>query len=104
MRARIGNRSALTYVASVAMAETRIVRAAPAIIRSLAPIVAWATATIILGIVIGIASVALPPMGAFGIVAVLALILLWVMPEVPLVYPALIRKTFYVMLVTQLCA
>jgi hypothetical protein len=25
------------------------------------------------------------------------------MPEVPLVYPGLIRKTFYVMLVTQLC-
>jgi O-antigen ligase len=104
MRARIGNRSALTYVALVAMAETRIaVRAAPAVIRSLAPIVAWAAATIILGIVIGSAAVVLPPMGAFGIVAVLALILLWVMPEVPLVYPTLIRRTFFVMLVTELC-
>src|SRR5271170_877779 len=55
MTARIGNRSALTYVASVAMAETRIaVRAAPAAIRYLAPIAAWAAATIILGIVIGL--------------------------------------------------
>jgi len=30
-------------------------------------------------------------------------LLLWVMPEAPLVYPALIRKTFYVMLVVNLC-
>jgi O-antigen ligase len=104
MTTRIRGRFPLTYVASIAMAETRIaVRAAPAVIRSLAPTVAWAAATIILGIVIGFAAVVLPPMGVFGIVALLGLILLWVMPEAPLVYPALIRKTFYVMLVTQLC-
>lgn len=100
----IMNRSRLTYAASVALAEVRIaVRATPAFIRSLAPIAAWAAVTIILGVVVGFAAVVLPPMGAFGIVALLAPVLLWVMPEMPLVYPGLIRKTFFVMLVVNLC-
>jgi len=104
MAIRILNRSALTHVALVAAAETRMAAlAAPAVIRSLAPIAAWAAASIILGIVVGLAAVVLPPMGAFGIIAMLGLILLWVMPEVPLVFPGLIRKTFFVMLVVELC-
>lgn len=104
MAIRILNRAALTHVALVAVAETRLAaRAVPGVIRSLAPIAAWAAASIILGIVVGLAAVVLPPMGTFGIIAILALILLWVMPEVPLVFPGLIRKTFFVMLVTELC-
>ena len=86
------------------MAETRLAaRAAPGVLRHLAPIVAWATAAIGLGAIVGFAAVVLPPLGAFGIVAIVAVLLLWVMPEAPLVYPALIRKTFYVMLVVNLC-
>jgi O-antigen ligase len=104
MAIRILSRSALTSMALVAMAETRTaVRATPAVIRALAPAAGWAAASIILGVVVGFAAVILPPMGAFGIVGILALILLWVMPELPLVYPGLIRKTFYLMLIAGLC-
>jgi O-antigen ligase len=100
----IVSRSTLTLIALAAAARTRTaVRAAPAAIRIVAPIVGWAAAAIIMGVVVGIAAVVLPPMGAFGILGVLALILLWVMPELPLVYPGLIRKMFIVMLVVDLC-
>jgi O-antigen ligase len=86
------------------MAETRLAaRAAPDVLRHLAPFVAWATAAIGLGAIVGFAAVVLPPLAAFGIVAMVAVLLLWVMPETPLVYPALIRKTFYVMLIVNLC-
>ena len=61
------------------------VRAAPNVLRYLAPIVAWAAASIALGLVVGFAAVVLPPAGAFGIVAVVAVVLLWVMPDLPLV-------------------
>jgi hypothetical protein len=104
MTTRIRSRFAVSQIASIAMAETRLAaRAAPGVLRHLAPIVAWATAAIGLGAIVGFAAVVLPPLGAFGIVAIVAVLLLWVMPEVPLVYPALIRKTFYVMLVVNLC-
>ena len=73
MATRIGNRFALTRAASVAVAEARLAsRAVPGVLRSLVPIVAWGSAAIILG--------------AFGLVAPLALLLLWVMPEMPLVF------------------
>jgi len=104
MATRIGNRFALTRAASVAVAEARLAsRAVPGVLRSLVPIVAWGSAAIILGTVVGFAAVVLPPMGAFGLVAPLALLLLWVMPEMPLVFPRLIRKTFFVMLFINLC-
>ena len=104
MTTRIGSRFAVSQIASVAMAETRLAaRAAPDVLRHLAPFVAWATAAIGLGAIVGFAAVVLPPLGAFGIVAMVAVLLLWVMPETPLVYPALIRKTFYVTLVVNLC-
>jgi hypothetical protein len=97
-------RFAAPQIASIAMAETRLAaRAVPGVLRHLVPIVAWATAAIGLGAVVGFAAVVLPPLGAFGIVAMVAVLLLWVMPEAPLVYPALIRKTFYVMLAVILC-
>ena len=104
MTNRTGAHIAWSQVASVAAAETRLaLRAAPGVIRHLAPIAAWAAVSIIMGVVVGFAAVALPPLVAFGIVAVVALVLLWVMPEVPLVYPALIRKTYFIMLVVDLC-
>ena len=104
MTVRAGARFAWSQVALVAAAETRLaLRAAPGVIRHLAPIVAWAAVSIIMGMVVGFAAIILPPLGAFGIVAVVALVLLWVAPELPLVYPALIRKTFFVMLVADLC-
>ena len=51
---------------------------------------------------VGLAAVILPPLGAFGIVAIAAVILLWVMPDLPLVSPGLIRKAFFVMLIIDL--
>jgi hypothetical protein len=86
------------------MAETRLaLRAAAAVVRGLVPVVAWAAAAIGLGVLVGFAAVVLPPTGAFGIVAVVGVVLLWVIPEMPLVYPSLIRKAFLVMLVVSLC-
>src|SRR6202161_1109243 len=103
MTTRIGNRFPLSHIASVAMAETRLAgRAVPNVLRHLAPIVAWSVASIALGVVVGLAAVILPPLGAFGIVAAAAVVLLWVMPDLPLVSPGLIRKAFFVMLIADL--
>jgi O-antigen ligase len=103
MPVRIGKRFPLSYVASTAVGEARLAgRAAPNVLRHLAPIVAWAVASIALGIVVGLAAVVLPPMGAFGIVTVAAAVLLWVMPDLPLVWAGLIRKAFFVTLVADL--
>jgi O-antigen ligase len=104
MTTRDGTRFGWSQVASVAAAETRFaLRAAPGVIRHVAPIAAWVAVSTIMGIAVGLAAVVLPPMGAFGIVAVVALVLLWAIPEAALVYPALIRKTFFLMLVADLC-
>ena len=85
------------------MAETRLAgRAAPNLLRHLVPIVAWAIASVGLGVVLGFAAVILPPMGSFGIVAIAGLVLLWVMPDLPLVSQGFIRKAFLVMLVADL--
>src|ERR1700721_405620 len=103
MTTRIRNRFALSQVASVAMAETRLAgRAIPNVLRSPGAIVAWTVASIPLGIVLGFSAVILPPMGAFGIVAVAGLVLLWVMPDLPLVSPGIIRKAFFSILIADL--
>ena len=103
MTTRIRNRFAVSQIAAVAMAETRlVVQAIPNVLRYLFPIVAWAIATIALGAVLGFAAVILPPMGAFGIVTVAGLVLLWVMPDLPLVSPGFIRKAFFFMLIADL--
>jgi O-antigen ligase len=104
MAVRTGNRFPLSLVASVAVAETKLaLRVAPRVVRYLAPIVAWAVAAIALGLIIGLAAVFLPPLGAFGIVAIAGVVLLWVMPDLPLVSPGFIRKAFFVMLIADLC-
>jgi hypothetical protein len=93
----------LPQIASAAMAETRLAgRAIPNVLRYLAPIVAWTVASIALGIVLGFSAVILPPMGAFGIVAVAGVVLLWVMPDLPLVSPGFIRKAFFFMVIADL--
>ncbi len=103
MTTRIRNRFAFSQIASVAMAETKLAgRAIPNVLRHLAPIVAWAVASIALGVVLGLSAVILPPMGAFAIVAAAGLMLLWVMPDLPLVSPRFIRGAFFVMMVADL--
>jgi hypothetical protein len=104
MAVRTGNRFPLSLVASIAVAETKLaLHAAPRVVRYLAPIVAWAVAAIALGLIVGLAAVFLPPLGAFGIVAIAGVVLLWVMPDLPLVSPGFIRKAFFAMLITDLC-
>jgi len=104
MAVRVGKRLLLSQILFIAMAETKLAaRATPRILRHAVPIVAWALASIALGVLVGLAAVILPPMGAFGIVAVAALVLLWVMPDLPLVSPGLVRKAFFVMVVADLC-
>jgi O-antigen ligase len=103
MATSIRNRFALSQIASVAMAETRLAgRAIPNVLRYLAPIVAWTVASIALGVILGFSAVILPPMGAFAIVAAAGLVLLWVMPDLPLVSSRLIRGAFFVMVVADL--
>jgi hypothetical protein len=103
MTTRIRKLLPLSQIVSVAMAETRLLgRAIPNVIRYLAPIVAWTVATIALGVVLGLSAVILPPMGAFGIVAVAGLVLLWVMPDLPLVSPRFIRKAVLFMVIADL--
>jgi O-antigen ligase len=103
MATRIRNRLALSGIVLVAMAETRLVaRAILNVLRYLAPMVAWAVATIALGVVLGLSAVILPPMGAFGIVAAAGLVLLWVMPDLPLVSPRIIRRAFFVTMIADL--
>jgi O-antigen ligase len=103
MTTRIRNRFAVSQITSVAMAETRLAgRAIPNVLRYVAPIAAWAVASVALGVVLGFSAVILPPMGAFGIVAVAGLVLLWVMPDLPLVSPGFIRKAFFFMVIADL--
>jgi O-Antigen ligase len=104
MAVRTGSRFRLCQAALLAVAETKLAaRAAPKVVRHLAPIVAWAVASIVLGLVLGLAAVFLPPLGAFALVAIAGVVLLWVMPDLPLVSPGLIRKAFLVMLIADLC-
>jgi O-antigen ligase len=103
MALRIRTRFAPSQIASIAMAETRLAgRVVPNILRRVVPIVAWGVASIALGALIGLSAVVLPPMGAFAIVAVAGLVLLWVMPDMPLVSPGFIRKAFFAMLIADL--
>jgi hypothetical protein len=44
-------------------------------------IVAWTALCIILGIIIGLTAIILPPIGNFGIVAAAGVILLWAMDD-----------------------
>ncbi len=103
MTFRTGNRFPLSLIARTAIAETRLAaRAIPGVVRHVSPILAWAVASVLLGLAVGLAAVILPPLGAFGIVAVAAAVLLWVMPDLPLVWPGFIRKAFLVMLIADL--
>ena len=77
--------------------------AAPRMIRPAAVVLAWSAAAILLGMIVGLAAVILPPTGAFGIVAVVALVLLWVMPDLPAIPDRIVRRLFFIVLVVDLC-
>ena len=69
----------------------------------LAPTAAWTLVAMLLGLVIGIASIILPPSGVFGIVAVAGLFLLWAMPDLTTMPDRALRVTFTVVLFCMVC-
>lgn len=56
----------------------------------------WGLAIVILGLLVGAAAVVLPPLAAIGIVAVVALVLLWAMPDLRTVPDRSLRKMFFI--------
>jgi len=63
---------------------------------------AWVLACVVLGFIVGIAAVILPPTGAFGIVAAVGMALLWVMPDFPIAPLKKTRALFVVTLIVLL--
>ncbi len=74
-----------------------------ALLGDVARVVAWGAVAIFLGLIVGLAAVVLPPIGAIGIISLPALVLLWVMPELPAVSDKLVRRLFLAMLIVDLC-
>lgn len=66
-------------------------------------IVALAVTAVILGFIIGLAAIVLPPTGAFGIVGLVGLVLLWVMPDLAVLPEKTLRVTFAVFLFCMVC-
>jgi O-antigen ligase len=63
----------------------------------------WAATAIFLGSFVGLAAVVLPPKAMFGIILVPALVLLWVLPELPTVAESTVRRVFFAFVVVGLC-
>jgi hypothetical protein len=78
-------------------------RAIPATILWLAPVIGWAAAALLLGAAVGLSAVALPPTGAFAIPAIAGLVLLWALPELPVLPVRTVRALFPIVLVVDLC-
>ena len=71
--------------------------------RASIPFVLWSVVAVTSGLVIGLAAVALPPTGAFGIIAVVALILLWSMPDLRAVPDKMVRRLLVLVVIVDLC-
>ncbi len=93
--------AAVVRNASIARVETR--RSAPQLVRTVGAVAGWSLVAVFLGALVGISAVVLPPMGAFTIVAVAAVIFLWVMPGLPTISIPAIRRLFYIMFTVSLC-
>ena len=72
-------------------------------VRSAPPVIAWAAATVFLGLIVGLSAVILPPAGAFALPAIIFVIVLWAMPDLYSVPRGAIRKLFFAVLVVDLC-
>jgi hypothetical protein len=101
---RSGIQNVLSRAGLRAVGEARLAfLAAPRIIRPVAVVAVWSATAILLGMIVGLAAVILPPTGAFGIVAMVALVFLWVMPDLPAIPDRIVRRLFFVVLVVDLC-
>jgi O-Antigen ligase len=90
-------RGKLPRLASAALVRSGIAA------KTAAPIVFWSVVAVTLGLVVGIASVILPPTGAFGIAGIAMLVLLWSLPDLPSVPDKLVRRFMFVALVVDIC-
>jgi len=68
------------------------------------PILGWAALAILLGALVGLSAIMLPPAAAFAIPGIAGLALLWALPELRAVPARSVRVLFYVVLVVDLCA
>ncbi|HTR12511.1 MAG TPA: O-antigen ligase family protein [Roseiarcus sp.] len=84
------------------VAARRRVSALPPLMANILLFGAWAFGSIILGVIVGFAAVILPPTGAFGIVAVVGLFLLWATPDFPITPLRKTRALFVAMLIVLL--
>jgi O-antigen ligase len=83
---------------TVARGETRLALArAPKFAWRLLGVAGWGFFAILAGIIVGYSAVALPPMGLLGIIAIFALVLLWVLPDGFTPPDKLIRQLLFVM-------
>jgi hypothetical protein len=62
----------------------------------------WGTSIIFIGLVTGIVAALAPPLAVAGLVVLMAVLLLWALPELRLVPDRLLRKLFFVMVFVQL--
>ena len=69
----------------------------------MAVVAAWSATAILLGAIVGLAAVVLPPTGAFGVVGAVGLVLLWTMPDLAAVPDRIVRRLFFALLVVDLC-
>jgi hypothetical protein len=81
---------------------TALIRAGAAA-RASIPFAIWGVVAVMLGLIIGFAAVVLPPTGAFGIVAIAGLVLLWSLPDLPAVPDKAIRRLMFLVLIVDLC-
>ncbi len=62
----------------------------------------WALTAIVLGAMVGLMAAILPPMAVFGVLLLFAIVLLWVMPDLPKAPDTLIRRMLIVALIVNL--
>ena len=96
-------RASVAQFALAARGEARLAFArVPGILQRALMVTAWAALAIFLGTFVGFAAVLLPPMGAFAIVAVVAVVLLWVMPDLAYVPDRIVRRLLFVSLAVNI--
>src|SRR5258706_9769138 len=63
----------------------------------------WSAAILFVGLLTGAMAVIFPPLASVGVVALLAVLLLWALPELRLVPEKYLRTAFYAMVFVLLC-
>jgi hypothetical protein len=91
------------YQLAATRARRTVLGQAGWVVRSAPPVIAWAVAAVILGIIVGFSAVILPPAGAFAIPSIIFIFVLWAMPDLYSVPRGAVRKLFFAVVVVDLC-